>query len=93
MEPRAGSNPAEKVRLYVSSVLQPRKDNAGRSSGRVWNWTEPNCWATTGHVANSTPDFGVRFPDQVLCFLYSAVQKPSCGHFAHIEGNAHVSLF
>jgi len=38
-------------------------------------------------------DLGVRFLDQELRFLYRGVQKPSFGHFRHIQGQAHVGPF
>jgi len=38
-------------------------------------------------------DFSVRILDQALHFLHSGTQKPSAGHFGHIQGKAHVGLF
>jgi len=38
-------------------------------------------------------DFGTRFLDEVLRNLHCGVHKPSCGHFGHIQGQAHVGLF
>jgi len=38
-------------------------------------------------------DFGVRFLDYLLRFLYCGAQKPSFGHFCDIQGKAHVGLF
>ena len=38
-------------------------------------------------------DFSARFLDQILHFLYCGMQKPSSGHFGHIQGQVHVRLF
>jgi len=38
-------------------------------------------------------DLGVRFDHQIFCFLYCGAQTPFFGHFCHIQGQAHVSLF
>jgi len=38
-------------------------------------------------------DFGARFLDELLCFLYCGVWYPSFGHFGHIHGKRHVGLF
>jgi len=38
-------------------------------------------------------DFGARFLDQLLRFLYCGARKPSFSHFGHIPGKAHVRLF
>jgi len=35
---------------------------------------------------------GAMFHDQILCFLYSGMQKPSFGHIGHDQGQAHVRL-
>jgi len=39
------------------------------------------------------PDISARFLDQVLCFLSWSAQKPSFGHFGHIEYQVHGRLF
>jgi len=38
-------------------------------------------------------DLGTRILDQVFCFLYCGLRKPSIGYFGHIQGQAHVRLF
>jgi len=38
-------------------------------------------------------DFGARFLDQILRFLYCSLRKPSCGHLGHIPRQVHVGLF
>jgi len=38
-------------------------------------------------------DLGASWLDQILHFLYRGVQKPSPGHFSHVQGQAHVRLF
>jgi len=38
-------------------------------------------------------DFCARILDQVLRFLYRGMRKPSCVHFRHNQGKAHVCLF
>jgi len=38
-------------------------------------------------------DIGMRFLDQVLCFLYCSTQKISCSHFGDNQGKVHVGLF
>src|SRR5882757_3457903 len=38
-------------------------------------------------------DFGARFLNQLLRFLYCGARKPAFGHFRHIPGKAHVGLF
>jgi len=38
-------------------------------------------------------DLGAWFCDQELHFPYCGLQKPSFGHFRHIQGQAHVRLF
>jgi len=38
-------------------------------------------------------DFGVRFLDQILHFLYCGTRKPGFGHFCHNQGHVHFGLF
>jgi len=38
-------------------------------------------------------DFGARFLDQILHFLYCGTHKPFFGHFGHIQCQAYVGLF
>ena len=38
-------------------------------------------------------DFGRRFLNKELHFLYCGLRKPSFGHFGHIQGQAHVRVF
>jgi hypothetical protein len=38
-------------------------------------------------------DFGKRFLNWLMHFLYSGLQKPFFGHFGHIAGKTHVGLF
>jgi hypothetical protein len=38
-------------------------------------------------------DFGARFLNQLLRFLYRRSRKSAFGHFRHIQGKAHVGLF
>ena len=38
-------------------------------------------------------DFGTRFLDSVLCWLYCRAWNTSFGHFGHIHSEAHVGLF
>jgi hypothetical protein len=39
------------------------------------------------------PQFGAKWFYQILDFFLSGVQKPSIGHFGHIQHKAHVGLF
>jgi len=38
-------------------------------------------------------DFGARFLNQLLCFLYCSTRKAAISYFRHIQGQAHVGLF
>jgi hypothetical protein len=38
-------------------------------------------------------DLSARFFDQILDFLYYSAQTPSFGHFSHIQGQEHLTLF
>jgi len=38
-------------------------------------------------------EFGARILNQIMHSLYCGLWKPACGHFGHIQGQAHVGLF
>jgi len=61
MEPRAGSNPAKNLRIYVQSGWQPCQDKPGRVFVQVWNPTQPNHWPNTRLLAG--------YPDLFLTLL------------------------
>jgi len=62
LEPQCGSNPAEKLPVYVRSGLQTRQNKLGWVFAQVWaHQTELNRWPKTGPLAG--------YPDPLLTLV------------------------